>query len=132
MIALYLIAAHLVGDFVFQTRWQSERKFDQPIYRVRHVTTYTLAFVPVVALCWQGPFSPMFLPALWTLHFLTDSRRFTSTLGDWIAWRWWIPDVRKYHVEKLLPENPWPPIALAIDQTLHVVQIAVLAGLFLS
>jgi hypothetical protein len=30
------------------------------------------------------------------------------------------------------PPNPWEPIALMIDQTLHVCQIAVLAGIFLS
>ena len=50
MLPLYLIAAHLVGDFVFQTRWQAAAKLTDRYARAAHVSTYLLAFVPVVVL----------------------------------------------------------------------------------
>lgn len=86
MIALYLLAAHLVGDFVLQTRWQAAGKFTDRALRTRHVAVYCLPFVPVAVwrIGWQAfPF----LLSLYVLHWLTDSRRFRSTLGDWVGWR---------------------------------------------
>lgn len=145
MISLYLLASHMVGDFIFQNRWHSERKLDDPLERAWHVLWYTLAFAPVVYITappvWKGA---AFSGCLFVLHFLTDSRRFHSTLGDVLGWSFrrefsdqWEWDrgpagepINQRRVA-LLP-NPWPAMPLMIDQTLHVVQIAVLGGLFLT
>lgn len=151
-LALALLASHLVGDFVFQTRWQAVGKFgwtaDALALRTAHVFFYGVAFLPVVL--WRtlephGPATfwrpPAFFAALLVLHWLTDSRRFTSTLGDVAGWWFRTPEER--HAEwdgqpgygkvgttsDTRPPNPWPPIGLAIDQTLHVVQLAALAWL---
>lgn len=131
MVALYLLAAHLVGDFVFQSRWQAVRKFDDRAYRARHVLSYVAAFVPVLLVVRPGWLpAGAFLLALAGLHFATDTRRFTSNVGDLVAWRFLRDEDRAGSAS--LPANPWPTLPLAFDQTLHVVQLAVLGGLFLS
>lgn len=151
MLPLALLAAHLVGDFVFQTRWQADGKFgwsaDALALRTAHVFFYGVAFVPIVLWrCWHGPpwwHGPAFFALLLVLHWLTDSRRFTSTVGDWVAWNLGGagPPAEKRGIHAAmgaplgefdLPPNPWPSIGLAIDQSLHVVQIAVLAWLLLT
>lgn len=152
MIALWLIASHMVGDFVLQSRWHAAGKLTDAEERVRHVLAYTLAFLPVTAAythafdghAWRSPHGEawtgiLFLLFLGSLHYVTDSVRFKSTLGDVLGWR-----LRRHLPERDLaargeepvpvspPPNPWKPTALLIDQTLHIVQIAALAGIFLE
>jgi Protein of unknown function (DUF3307) len=139
-LVLYLLAAHLVGDFLLQTRWQAVGKFGwtpEAIWlRGKHVFVYGACFVIALVPAADHLGNLAFLASLMLLHFLTDSRRFTSTVGDWIAWNlMWAPrEPSGYRPDprvRPLPPNPWPSLPLAIDQTLHIVQIAVLAGLFL-
>lgn len=151
MIALYLIAAHLTGDFLLQTRWQAVGKFGWTAkacdLRTRHVLAYSLPFMPVAAAYAHGPAElAAFMLLLYALHWLTDSRRFTSTLGDVLAWHGVVgpgdeermavvrdPDTSDEDLRDVmrLEPNPWAPLPILIDQSLHVVQVAVLAGLFL-
>lgn len=184
MIALYLLAAHLTGDFVLQTRWQAARKLYDPGVRLGHVLTYMIPFVPIAVVYAQGP-GPLlrwesaitFLGWLVMLHYLTDSHRFTSTLGDTLGWwamrrhdqegtaRAWVdylygdlgrivmpmigakpvpvdPHVlawRNRQADRLArgvlpwpPPNPWPPLPIVIDQTLHVAELAALGAIFLA
>lgn len=158
MIVLWLIIAHLVGDYLFQTRWQANGKFgwtaDAMWLRIRHVHGYVAAFVPaafVYAPRLSGAFA--FLMFLAVVHFLTDAQRFKSTPGEWLVWNLGIVSdetkIDAHTRQELLagmlvssapakadglriPPNPWPSIGLAIDQTLHLIQIAVLAELFLT
>jgi hypothetical protein len=145
---LYLLAAHLLGDFVFQTRWQAAGKFGRSRearnLRLRHVATYCLPFLAVVgyvAPTWWRAL--LFLLLLYGLHYLTDRQRIPVTLGDVVAWRtfdrsrreleWMRQDdsrSARFDVDRL-PKNPWPSVGLAIDQTLHVATLALLGGLFL-
>lgn len=148
MIALYLLAAHLVGDYALQTRWQAAGKFGWTrraiALRSRHVLAYTACFVPLTydVLWWRAY---AFLAGVAALHWLTDSRRFTSTLGDALAWRWcmsWLDRRREWlargeHSRSVLeynalPPSPWTPLPILLDQTLHAVQLAVLGGLLLT
>ncbi len=171
MIALYLLAAHLTGDFLLQTRWQAVEKFTDWRARAWHVAGYTLPFIPLAAVYAHHASSAVtFLVALAVLHFATDSRRFLSTVGDVVQWRLdYYRNPRaclktrledyvlraatsdpsaanltrlrtmtqgeamlEAHIDpRWPPPNPWPPMSLMIDQTLHIVQIAVLAGLLL-
>jgi hypothetical protein len=161
--ALYLLAAHMVGDYLLQTRWQAAAKFEDAWARTRHVLGYCVPFVPVAF--YAAPSARqavVFLAALYVLHFLTDARRVRSTLGEVLAWRLLLPPSQKadelqeerlrviqpgeYHstpallkvrpsdeqaARAKLPANPWPTIPLAVDQTLHLAQLAVLGGLLL-
>ena len=171
MIAFYLLAAHLVGDFVVANRWQAAGKLTDRRLRAQHTIGYCLPFVPIAFVYGHFHGSPRwevaiaFLLWLLILHYATDSHRFQSTLGDVVQWtydrrvapdiavRSWInflygdpvdstaiPLTKRLEVAADLdarrlrfpPPNPWTPIGLMIDQTLHVCQIALLAGLFLS
>lgn len=154
MIALYLIAAHMVGDFVLQTRWQATGKFGFSSavafdYRTKHVTTYSLPFFPIAIYYshdWMHALA--FMGLLWWLHFVTDTWRITSTLGDHIAWKLTDDAAKRELLSRFdpatritfvpadnhplrLPRNTWPALPLAIDQTLHVCQLALLGGVFL-
>lgn len=132
MLGLTLLACHMVGDFVLQTRWQAARKLDDAGALMRHVLAYTVPFVPVAFIAASWVHALQFLLALFWLHFLTDSRRFYSTLGEWIAHRvgvWWLRRAGTVVEDYVLPPNPWPPMPLLIDQSLHVVQIAALGWL---
>lgn len=159
MIALYLVAAHLFGDFVLQNRWQSAGKLHDARLRMQHVFFYCVPFWPVAAVYGHRPWwhGAAFIVLLYGLHFLTDSYRFHSTLGDVVQWRIdsyreplvvkraWLEyvtgaaesaglravDVDDSAVRWPTP-NPWPAIPLMVDQTLHLCQLAVLAGVFLT
>lgn len=166
MIGLYLIAAHLAGDFLFQNRWQAALKLESRRMREQHVIGYAVPFVPLAIIYGNGVYgSAGFMLWLVILHFATDSRRFRSTLGDVVQWqvdRRRAPgEVRRAWVTYLYgpsdhyptlalgermaaakdiagrtlwfpPPNPWPPTPLMVDQTLHLIQLAVLGAIFLT
>lgn len=105
LLPLYLLAAHMVGDYLLQTRWQAAGKFgwtDKAVaLRTRHVAAYCVPFMPIAGVYahgWLFPFDHdatiivhgkacVFIAALFALHFLTDSRRFLTTPGEWLAWK---------------------------------------------
>lgn len=132
MIALWLLGSHLVGDFLLQTRWQSAGKFGWSPRAMRlrntHCFTYTLAFLPATLYAGPGWGATGFLVCLYVLHYLTDAQRFERTPGEMVAWWAGANDGSVVDLER----NPWPGLPLAIDQTLHVVQLAVLGALFLT
>lgn len=148
MIALYLIAAHMVGDYLLSNRWQAAHKLHEPWVRFRHVCGYCLPFMPIAGIYAHGWLwthgaltvhgkACAFIVALFVLHFATDSHRFRSTLGDVIAWRWSRDRVALAAFahdaqSDWPPPNPWAPMPILIDQSLHLVQLAVLGALFLS
>lgn len=139
MLGLYLLAAHMVGDFLFQSRWQAAEKLTDRRSRARHVFSYTLAFAPLALLSAPLGRAGAFLGLLFVLHYATDSRRFRSSVGDVLGWRFGLSDRDRFRIlggaapdyRGPLEPNPWPAMPLMIDQTLHVVQLAALGALFL-
>lgn len=145
--SIYLIAAHLFGDFILQSRWEAVAKFTDWRVRLRHVLIYSLPFFPIAILFHRQAWGAgVFIVLLIVTHFATDSRRFYSTPGDWIAWHL-NRELRDIDLEpedggptlirdveltkKELPPNPWPPLPIVLDQSIHICTIALLAGLFL-
>lgn len=152
MIVLVLLACHMVGDYLLQTRWQASRKLLEASYRLRHVAVYTATFVPVAVLYVRAGHLPWwhaaaFLAGLSILHYLTDWQRFPSNVGDWFAhasywylhWRTIVagspnftPEQKRSAVrppKPVLGPNPWEPLPQFIDQTLHLCQLATLGWL---
>jgi hypothetical protein len=72
MLSLYLLAAHMVGDFILQGEWIASRKLSDWRVRALHVTLYVIPFALI---------SPdaRFLASLWALHFLVDCRRWCAS-----------------------------------------------------
>jgi hypothetical protein len=145
MLALYLIAAHLIGDYLLQTRWQAVGKFgwthEAVAYRTRHVLGYMLPFIPIAFVYANVLGAVGFLVWLAVLHWLTDAQRITVTPGEWLVYKAGRVDTmdewRRSNADTLghnsdeLPPNPWPGLPLAVDQTLHITQLALLGWWFL-
>jgi len=102
MISLYIIAAHLTGDFILQTDKMAQKKFDSHTWRTIHVIVYTMTFVPVVlvtSLPW------LFLLAVAIPHWIIDTRRWAE------------------------PKDDFESYPIVVDQTLHIVSLAIAAGI---
>ncbi len=105
------LLAHLVADWVLQNDWMARNKVS-----LRHPAAWTHAGIQAlclgVALGWQAGL------ALGMVHLLVDTR---------VPVSWWIRNVKKC---AQAPEAT--TIAIALDQTLHIVCIAVWVALVKS
>jgi Protein of unknown function (DUF3307) len=86
VLGFYLIAAHLVGDFLLQDRWTAAAKAASRTVRAVHVGVYLLPFAALAAYATAGWRIAGFLVLLAGSHYLVDSRRFGSSLGDVAYW----------------------------------------------
>jgi hypothetical protein len=111
---LALVVSHAVGDVLFQTDWQARTKLrgvGDPLGRralARHITTYTLAFLP--ALVWIGVETNVFRAVavgalVATTHLVIDDTRLVAA---------WLRTVKR-------AADPAPALAIAVDQTFHIV-----------
>ena len=120
------LVAHMVGDYLFQTDWQARHKRggltgDGTSRRAlwTHVTTYTLAFLPV--LIWMGAEAGAWVGILagvliFVPHLIIDDGR--------------VVDVYLERVKRA--DARTVGLATSVDQALHVVclwAVALLAGL---
>lgn len=98
MIALQILALHMMGDFVIQNDWMAKRKFTSRLVLTLHVLTYTALFAASAFLQhW-----PWWVPVLvFVTHWITDSRRWASD---------------KY----------WSCKPIMVDQTIHIVTLAII------
>jgi hypothetical protein len=116
------VVCHLVGDYLFQTDWQARNKAGglggDPTARralFTHVTTYTLAFVP--ALIWLsedvgiGELIAM-AAVIYATHLVQDDRRLLAAYNEKIKG---LDPATNLHV------------AVAVDQTFHILTLFVIA-----
>jgi Protein of unknown function (DUF3307) len=114
------VVSHLVGDYLLQTDWQAVHKkggmsWGHPLARralLSHVTTYTLAFLPVllidkldVQLLWA-------IPLIFVPHFVQDDGRLIARYMK--------------RVKGITPEQNYP-VAAEVDQSFHLVALLALA-----
>jgi hypothetical protein len=113
-VLLALFVAHVVGDILFQTDWEAVNKLGGLRARtsaralLTHVTTYTIAFVPVFV--WvannRGAGRALAVAALVALpHLLIDDGRLV---------RFWLERVKG-------AQRPAVGLTIAVDQAFHVV-----------
>lgn len=102
MIGLELLAAHMVGDYILQNDWMANRKQRSTMALLAHCLLYTMCFLPFLEYARTAVHAGLFSALLLLSHAIIDHRRWT--LG-----------------------STWPPKALMIDQTLHIVVLAILA-----
>lgn len=103
MLALWFIAAHMVGDYIAQTGWMAANKMKRADALLIHVLCYTACFAGPAffyAASWQA--ATVGLAALAVMHGITDCRRWASGAQ-------------------------WPPKPILVDQAMHAVQIAIVA-----
>lgn len=122
---IVFFVAHLTGDFVLQTQWQAANKAGGlgPSVRARrallaHLVTYTLAFVPALVWLWDslGPGALGVAALIAGPHLVQDDGR--------------LRDAYIRSVKHMSPEE-YPGIALAVDQSMHILAlfgVALVAG----
>ena len=111
---LGLLASHLTGDFLVQTEWQAVNKtggLREPRSRkalLAHVIAYTASFAP--ALAWIGRRTSakravMVGGAVAIPHLLVDDGGLVEL---------WLREVKR-------ASKPAPALAIAVDQSFHVI-----------
>ncbi len=116
----WLLAGHLVGDFLLQTDRMAGNKARSWPWMLAHVGCY-MASVTLVTLIysWQHPLSPGRVVAGLLLaaatHVGLDRRDFTA---------WWMRSVG------ISQEHPW--LAIVIDQVFHVLVLVIAAQIMLA
>lgn len=103
--ALDIIALHLLGDFVLQTEEMAQNKLRSARVRALHVLCYALPFA-LWGMWLYGWLGLWFAVGVAVTHFVIDSHRFAVN-------------------------HPWPAKSIVIDQTLHLLTLAMLARMFL-
>lgn len=69
-----LLFIHFFADFVVQTQWQQENKYDNDFALLAHISTYTLAWAPIVWVVTHDVGSLVsFCGWTFVLHGITDS-----------------------------------------------------------
>jgi Flp pilus assembly protein TadB len=123
---LVFFLSHLAGDFLLQTNWQAMNKrrglAGDPVARralVSHSVCYTLAFVP--ALIWLGGDLGAVVLAIAAgigiPHLVQDDGRLIAR---------WMRRVKHIEIDQ------FPFVALAVDQTFHLLALFGLALLATS
>jgi len=102
-----LIALHMLGDYILQTELMAQRKLESAYIRFVHVNAYSLPFLIWATHFYEVKKGIYFFIGVWITHFAIDSYRFAKN-------------------------HPWPPKSILIDQSLHIITIAVLAHIFLK
>lgn len=103
MLALWMIAAHMIGDYVVQTNWMAANKMKRWDALALHVLCYTACFAgPILAYATTPQLAAWGIVALAAMHAATD-------------WRRWASGAQ------------WPPKPILVDQAMHAVQIAIVA-----
>lgn len=111
----WLFVAHLVGDFLIQTRNMAEHKATDWSWLLRHIAAY-MAFVTIVIVWYAISFD---VPAWLTIasllfvavtHIILDRRTFTA---------WWVRTVTQ------ASDIPW--LSVVVDQVFHILALAVVA-----
>lgn len=52
MIALYIVLAHLIGDYLIQSHWMATKKTEQWIPAIAHGITYTIPYAAPMLFGW--------------------------------------------------------------------------------
>ena len=102
MKSIDLIAAHMVGDYIFQTPEEGMNKRYDAKLRTKHVAKYVHAFVPFLIANRVSPRKIVLFTILnFISHFAADSYKYP-------------------------PNPPGFPRSILIDQSIHAVELSIL------
>lgn len=112
-----LLFIHFFADFIVQTKWQQENKYDNNIALLTHISTYTLAWAPIVWVVTHDVASLIgFCGWTFVLHGITDSISSIYTHKAFV-------DQQDYRKGFQL---------VFLDQIAHLIQLAVCWKLFIQ
>ncbi|WP_377890248.1 DUF3307 domain-containing protein [Alkalihalobacillus sp. R86527] len=109
----YLFIAHLVGDFLFQTKWMAKGKHNRWLPLLSHVSIYT-AVLGIFAWIGFGGLSILQLAFIFITHLILDRRTFVA---------WWTRVVMR----DVDGSVGW--LKVITDQVFHFIVIAIVVSL---
>ena len=111
------LLAHLIADWILQNDWMAREKGHHPtgpacllhctIYTATVSLVYLAAATPPALPCWR---LVLFALIIFTSHWLIDGLR--------LAERW----------GALLAQSPGPPVRTVVDQTMHLIVLALVSS----
>ncbi|MGA9290739.1 MAG: DUF3307 domain-containing protein [Anaerobacillus sp.] len=106
----YLLLAHLIGDYLFQTKWMALHKHNQWLPLLTHVSIYTF-MIGVTAWLAFGGLSFFQLSFVFVTHLILDRRTFVV---------WWTETV----MQNADPGSRW--LTVVVDQVFHLIVIGII------
>lgn len=107
---------HLVMDWIFQTEWEAMEKSKKWLPLIVHCSVYTLGFVPAFLLY---KVSLLLLFLIFISHVILDQRKLETLI---------VERIKTFRKSKV-PEFFWWILLIGIDQTLHLLILAVVVTL---
>lgn len=104
----FLLLAHLIGDYLFQTSWMAQYKAARWVPLLTHCFVYTAA-VALFAYVTFGGLSLLGVAFVFFTHVILDRRTFVS---------WWVRTIMTARG----PEAKW--LGIMADQIFHLLALA--------
>ncbi len=93
-VSLWLLTAHMLGDFPFQPQWMTETKIDEVGTRFIHCAIHGFLFIPLAWIMLDGVSQVAFILWIFGSHFIIDSRRWVEPKEGWgERWVWLIDQI---------------------------------------
>ncbi len=103
----YLLIAHLLGDFLFQTKWMADNKLNNWLPLLTHAFVYT-AIIWIISYVAFGGLSLVGYLLLFSGHLILDRRTFVNLWSS-----------------KIMLSNETPVwVTIVIDQSFHLILLA--------
>ncbi|MBO8156544.1 MAG: DUF3307 domain-containing protein [Bacillaceae bacterium] len=106
----FLLVAHLIGDYLFQTNWMAMNKARRWDALMVHSIVYT-GVISIVSWMTFGGLSMTGILIVFLSHLILDRRRFIV---------WWVRRVMRTDETKV----PW--IVIVVDQVFHIMVLAII------
>lgn len=105
----FLLVNHLLMDWIFQGKYQAEKKSSEVKALISHCFIYTVGFIPIF---WFLHISWYWLFILFITHLILDKRGFEN----------WVMKMKGLNKNNVSTEV-WSIVSTGVDQTLHLIVI---------
>lgn len=105
----YMLIGHLLGDYLFQTKWMAVHKAERLSALLVHSTVYTI-FILLASLWGEVEVGGWGFAFIWITHVILDRRTFVA---------WWSRTIMRNRD----PELGW--LCIMVDQIFHILILAI-------
>jgi hypothetical protein len=113
-IFIYLLVAHMIGDWAIQTSWMAAEKAKSFLPLLAHVVTYHIFIFGALFLAGVS-----IVNALWATLFLAVTHAFLDNRSFEI---WWLRKIKKFKDEEI---PMW--LLIGVDQSFHFILLFIVS-----
>lgn len=110
----YMLIGHLIGDYLFQTKWMATRKAKEWFPLLVHCMIYTVTVIAIVFIGY-GMLPLVAIALILVSHIILDQRTFVS---------WWVKHIMKTEGK----EASW--LFIIADQIFHLIILGAIAHIW--